>query len=112
MVMPRVPRVALVVGVSALLWAGWTVGAVTQGGSPSAVLAGTVTSADGKLLEGVPVSLRRQGARVTTSVWTNEAGEYLFAPVPAGRYQVWAQAVGFAFTRVEQTLAAGGKVRQ
>lgn len=110
--MLRIPRVILVLGVSALLWAGWSAAPQTQSGSPSAGLAGTVKSADGKPLEGVPVSARLQGSRVTTSVWTNEAGEYSFAPLPAGRYQLWAQAVGFQFTRVELTVAAAGKAQQ
>ena len=79
---------------------------------PGAGLAGVIKSLDGKLLEGVCVSAKAQGGRITTSVYTNQSGEYYFPPLPEGNYRIWAQAVGFERTRAEQTIKRGKKVRQ
>ena len=49
---------------------------------------------------------------MTTSVWTNQRGEYDFPPLPDGAYRVWAQAVGFTRTTAEPTLAGGRTVQQ
>ena len=61
-------------------------------------LAGTVTGPDGEGMGGVTVSARAEGAPITTSVLTDEAGRYYFPPLEPplteGRYRVWAQAVG------------------
>src|SRR5579883_3130643 len=86
---------------------------VAQSAPPAAsVLTGTVRSSDGKPLEGVPVSAKEVGSHVTTSVYTNRSGQYFFPPLAPGKYAMWAQAVGFEFTRVEQTISADSKVQQ
>lgn len=79
---------------------------------PSTGLMGTVKSSDGKPLEGVPVSAKAQGSTITTSVYTNQNGEYYFPPLPAAQYRIWTQAVGFEFTRVEQAVSPGKKIQQ
>lgn len=79
-------------------------------GAPS--LTGMVRSSAGQPLEGVAVSAKGDGSRMTTSVWTNQKGEYSFPPLPDGRYRIWAQAVGFTLTRAEQALAGGKTVQQ
>lgn len=58
-------------------------------------LFGTVTGANGQPLEGVVVSARAEGQRITTSVFTDDSGRYYFPPLERARYGVWAQAVGF-----------------
>src|SRR2546426_129811 len=58
-------------------------------------LSGAVTSRSGQKLEGVTVSAKLEGSTITTSVYTDAAGAYVFPPMPAGRYRVWAQALGF-----------------
>jgi virginiamycin B lyase len=69
------------------------------------MLKGTIRSASGEALSGVPVSARPEGKSYTRSVFTDERGEYVFPPFESpfdpGRYQVWSQAVGF-----ERNLAA------
>jgi len=60
-----------------------------------AALSGAIASAAGQKLEGVTVSAKREGSTITTSVYTDAAGNYYFPPLPAGKYQVWAQAIGF-----------------
>jgi len=59
------------------------------------LLSGAVTSRSGQKLEGVTVSAKLEGSTITTSVYTDTAGNYFLPPLPAGRYRVWAQALGF-----------------
>src|SRR5437588_7980107 len=73
------------------------------------VLAGAITSASGQKLEGVTVSAKRDGTTITTSVYTDEAGNYYFPPLPEGKYQVWAQALGFETAKAAAELNATRK---
>src|SRR5438034_9066643 len=59
------------------------------------VLTGAIVSSSGQKLEGVTVSAKLEGSTITTSVYTDAAGAYVFPPLPAGTYRVWAQALGF-----------------
>lgn len=59
------------------------------------VLTGVITSASGEKLAGVTVSAKMEGSTITTSVYTDEKGAYYFPVLPAGKYNVWAQALGF-----------------
>src|SRR5690242_17079895 len=59
------------------------------------LLSGSIAARSGEKLEGVTVSAKREGSTITTSVYTDTAGRYYFPPLPAGRYRVWAQALGF-----------------
>ena len=96
---------------AAVLWV--AVPVYTQSGSmPSMGLMGTVKASDGKALEGVPVSAKAQGSTMTTTVWTNQTGEYYFPTLPDGQYRMWSQAVGFELTRAEQAVSAGKKIQQ
>src|SRR5690242_897275 len=70
------------------------------------LLAGIVTSSSGEALGGVTVSHIRQGSNITTSVFTDEQGNYYFPAMPSGRYRVWAQAVTFGTAKAEISLAA------
>src|SRR5207237_9571833 len=56
------------------------------------LLSGAIASAAGQKLDGVTVSAKRDGTTITTSVYTDETGNYYFPPMPEGKYQVWAQA--------------------
>lgn len=82
-------------------------------GTGGPMLMGTVRSATGEALGGVPVSARAVGGTVTRSVYTDERGEYVFpafeAPFAPGAYKVWAQAVGFARTDADVDLSRPGK---
>jgi streptogramin lyase len=52
------------------------------------------------------VSAKAQGATITTTVFSDEAGGYYFPPLPAGKYRVWAQALSFATAKSDVDLAA------
>jgi streptogramin lyase/mono/diheme cytochrome c family protein len=73
------------------------------------LLSGAITSATGEKLGGVTVSARLEGSTITTSVYTDESGAYYFAPMAAGKYKVWAQALGFETTKSEVDLSAAKK---
>jgi streptogramin lyase len=70
------------------------------------MLSGAISSASGRKLEGVTVSAKLEGSTITTSVYTDTAGTYVFPPLPAGKYRVWAQALGFETTRGSVDLSA------
>jgi streptogramin lyase len=72
----------------------------------SASITGTIQSQDGKPMEGVVVSARQEGRTITTNVFTDEQGRYVFPPMDGGKYSLWAQAIGFETARVDLTLSA------
>jgi len=59
------------------------------------ILSGSIASAAGEKLNGVTVSARLEGSTITTSVYSDESGNYYFPPMAAGKYKVWAQALSF-----------------
>lgn len=59
------------------------------------LLTGAIKSAAGEKMEGVTVSARGVGKTFTTTVFTDAAGEYFFPHMGAGKYKIWAQAVGY-----------------
>ena len=69
--------------------------AATAAHAADQLLSGAIASRSGQKLEGVTVSAKREGSTITTSVYTDAAGAYVFPPLAAGRYRVWAQALGF-----------------
>src|SRR5262249_2450593 len=71
-----------------------------------ALLSGTVTSVAGEKLGGVTVSAKPAGGTITTTVFTDEAGNYYFPPLPAGSYRGWAPALRFAPAQGELPLGA------
>ena len=70
------------------------------------LLSGAISAKSGQNLEGVTVSAKREGATITTSVYTDTTGNYYFPPLPAGKYNVWAQALGFETAKSSVTLDA------
>ncbi|HEV2946184.1 MAG TPA: carboxypeptidase regulatory-like domain-containing protein, partial [Gemmataceae bacterium] len=71
-----------------------------------ALLAGTVKSDSGEKMRGVTVSAKVEGKTITTSVFADQQGDYYFPPMPAGEYEVWAQADTFATTRANIKLTS------
>jgi len=74
-----------------------------------AVLSGSIASAAGEKLGGITVSAKSVGGTITTTVFTDERGDYYFSPLPAGKYRVWAQAVSFATAKADVDLSAARK---
>jgi len=74
-----------------------------------ALLRGTITSAGGEKMGGVTVSAKPEGGTITTTVFTDEAGNYYFPPLPSGKYRVWAQALSYQTAKGEVDLSANRK---
>ena len=60
-------------------------------------------------MEGVAVSARGSDKTFTTTVYTNDKGQYSFPSLDAGEFRVWAQAIGFEAARAELKLIGGKK---
>jgi len=86
-----------------------TVAAFAPAQAADVVLSGTISSAAGQKLEGATVSAKREGTTITTSVYTDESGNYYFPALEAGKYNIWAQALGFETTKSTADLAATKK---
>jgi len=109
--MSRSRVTVLVLGVAAIAFS-TRLPALSPSAVPSMELTGTVKDAGGKSLEGVAVSARAEGSSMTTSVWTNQNGAYAFPALEAGRYRVWAQAIGFDRPVADTTVTPGHGSRQ
>src|SRR5262245_59691107 len=96
-------------GLAAMVAAGLTTGLTTLAVPASAadvLLSGTIASASGEKMGGVTVSAKAEGSLTTTTVYTDEAGEYYFPPLPSGKYKVWAQAISFETAKGDVDLSA------
>ena len=83
--------------------------AVTSARAADQLLSGMIKSSTGEAMGGVTVSAKPEGGTVTTTVYTDETGNYYFPPLPAGKYRVWAQAVSYQTAKGEVELSANGK---
>jgi len=92
-------------GLAAIVAAGLTT-FITPAGAADVLLSGTIASARGEKIGGVTVSAKAEGSLTTTSVYTDEAGDYVFPPLPAGKYKVWAQALSFETAKSDVDLSA------
>src|SRR3984893_6041014 len=70
------------------------------------VLSGAVKSATGEAMGGVTVSAKAEGQTITTTGFTDDAGNFYSPPLPAGGYRLWAQALGFETAKAEIDSAA------
>ncbi|MGZ5161064.1 MAG: carboxypeptidase regulatory-like domain-containing protein [Burkholderiales bacterium] len=70
------------------------------------ILSGSIVSQSGQTLEGVTVSAKLEGSTITTSVYSDTTGIYIFPPLPPGKYRVWAQALGFETSKGGVELSA------
>src|SRR3984885_8123637 len=73
--------------------------------SADQLLTGSIASATGQKLDGVQVSAKKDGSTITTNVYTDQNGEDFFPAMADGKYQVWAQALGFETAKSAVDLA-------
>src|SRR5258705_2621494 len=61
------------------------------------ILTGKVSSAEEPTMEGVLVSVKKEGSTITTTVVTNDKGEYSFpnGRIDSGKYAVTIRAAGY-----------------
>lgn len=77
-----------------------------QAAPNGASLTGMVKSASGEKMGGVTVSAKAEGQTITTTVFTDELGDYYFPPMEPGKYRVWAQADTYETGRSEVELGS------
>jgi streptogramin lyase len=75
------------------------------GADENALLAGTIKSVSGERMSGVTVSAKAEGRNITTSVFTDQQGDFYFPPLAQGEYEVWAQADTFETARAKVNVA-------
>ena len=85
---------------------GAVVAASASAFAADAILSGAIKSPTGEKMGGVTVSAKADGSTITTSVYTDENGDYFFPPLASGKYNVWAQAITFETARAAVDLAA------
>src|SRR5205085_7411268 len=81
----------------------------TPGYAAEVVLSGSIKSATGEKMGGITVSAKAEGASITTTVFTDEAGDYYFPPMEAGKYKIWAQALSFETAKGDIDLGSRRK---
>ena len=106
--------IAIVLTLVVIGLAAWTAvyTRTAEAASEHPALMGAIHGADGKPMGGVAVSVRSSDQTFNTTVYTDEAGEYVFPGLAAGNYKVWAQAVGFSIDRAEVKLDGATTARQ
>src|ERR1700732_3403640 len=82
------------------------VGFAATTASADQLLTGSVASAARQKLAGVLVSAKKEGSTITTNVYTDLNGEYFFPAMADGKYQVWAQTLGFQTAKGDVDLTA------
>ena len=76
----------------------------------SSKIAGTVTDQSGAVLPGVNVTLKSVERATVRSTVTNASGEYVFASLVPGNYEVTAELSGFSKKQTRTTVAVGATV--
>ena len=102
----RVLMVSAVAIILAGLASGVFISSALHAALNDALLTGSIKSASGEKMGGVTVSAKMEGRTITTTVFTDEQGDYYFPPMGAGKYQVWAQADTFETARAGIELSA------
>jgi streptogramin lyase len=84
--------------------------AATQA-QPAAALSGSVSSAQEPVMEGVLVSAKKEGSTITTTVVTNDKGQYTFPAdrLDAGKYSISIRAIGYVLDGPKSIDIAAGK---
>jgi streptogramin lyase len=72
-------------------------------------LSGKIVAKSGEPLGGVLVSAKGESSTITTSVYTDAQGSYVFPPMAGGSYKVWAQAIKFGTAHAQVALSANKK---
>jgi streptogramin lyase/mono/diheme cytochrome c family protein len=78
----------------------------------SGLFTGVTRLATGATLDGVAVTARMEGSPITTTVYSDAQGRFVFPALPRGQYEVWAQAVGYDAARANLTLDISHPIAQ
>jgi virginiamycin B lyase len=84
------------------------------GGAQAQILTGKVSSAQEPTMEGVLVNVKKEGTTVTTTVVTNDKGEYSFpnGRIEPGKYTITIRAAGYVLDGPKSVeIPAGGSAK-
>ncbi len=84
--------------------------ALAMAQTESGKVTGSVTDQSGAVLPGVTVNLKSVDRATTRTTVTNNAGEYVFAGLVPGTYEVTAELSGFSTRQVRTTVPVGATV--
>jgi outer membrane receptor protein involved in Fe transport len=73
-------------------------------------ITGTVSDATGGILPGATVTAKSAGTGATRTVTTDNAGQFVFANLPPGPYEITAELSGFNPGTIKGTLTVGGSL--
>ena len=71
-------------------------------------ISGTVVDATGGILPGATVTAKAVGTGATRTVTTDSSGQFVFANLPPGAYEIVAELSGFNASTMKGTLTVGG----
>ena len=103
----RAPR-RLKVVVALAVFLALAAGAAAQ--TETGRITGVVTDATGGILPGVTVTAKAVGTGATRELTTDSAGQYVFANLPPGAYEIAAALAGFNTANAKVTVTVGGAV--
>ena len=101
----RAPRRLRVVAALAVFLA-LAAGAAAQ--TETGRITGVVTDATGGILPGVTVTAKAVGTGATRELTTDSAGQYVFANLPPGAFEISAALAGFNTANAKVTVTVGG----
>ena len=106
----RSRKIGFMVGVSLAAALLLTIGAQAQ----TAALSGTVSSAKEGAMEGVLVTVKKEGSTIATTVVTDDKGQYNFPAdrLEPGKYAVTIRAVGYVLDGPKSVEISGRQGRQ
>ena len=107
----RAPIALVIVALAGLVSAVVTT-AQSDRGALAAGLIGAVRGPDREPLGGIAVYAKAVDKTITTTVFTDEQGEYVFPAFAPGTYRMWAQAVGFETSHATVTLQGEQRTAQ
>ncbi len=102
----------LTIGTLALVAGGGFCARARSASSDSGVLLTGNVTADVPKMEGVVVSARADGSNITTTVYTDDRGDYYFPRLDAAHYEVWAQTGGYATAHASLQLSGNSVKHQ
>src|SRR4051812_46938346 len=85
--------------------------AFTPAQAQTSALSGQVSSAQEAVMEGVLVSVKKEGSTIATTVVTNDKGAYAFpaGPIDPGKYTITIRAAGYVLDGPKSVeIPAGG----
>jgi virginiamycin B lyase len=90
--------------------AGVLAGLMATGANAQTALGGQVSSAEEGAMEGVLVSAKKEGSTITTTVVTNDKGQFSFPAdrIEPGHYNITIRAAGFNLVGPREVDVAGG----